>query len=125
MDEVNPLGKRDQDVADPTTEVQDPILRSDVGRVQDAPVGGVDDPEPAPGKDISHADPSQATAKPLAVGLPDRGLVDVPGLIAHWPTLPAAPPQRQPPRSPTICPPSTPIDGRENSDRPPGRSPGR
>src|ERR1700694_4264548 len=90
MAEVSPLRQRDQDVADSTAEVEDPVLRRDVGRTQDAPVRGVDHPQPTPGKDVSHADPSQTTAEPFAVMVADGGLVDAAGLIAHWPTLPAA-----------------------------------
>src|SRR2546423_7540921 len=102
--EVDPLRKGDQDVADPTAEVEDPIVRRDAGCAQDAPIGGVDDPQPAPRKHVAHADPAHAAAEPLTVGLADRGLVDLPVATAHWPTLPAAGTPGRPPRSPPICP---------------------
>src|SRR3984893_2210919 len=125
MAEVSPLCQRDEDVADPATEVEDLVLRRDVGRVQDAPVRGVDHPEPAPGEDVAHTNPPQTTAEPFAVVVANGGLVDVPGVTAHSPTLPVARPPRRPPQSRPICPAATTMDGPDNSDRPRRRSPRR
>src|SRR5207244_303675 len=85
MGEGNPLRQGDQDVADAAAEVKDAILRRDAGRAQDAPVGGVDHPESASGKHVTHHHAAQPVAEPLTVGLADGGLVHVSGITAHWP----------------------------------------
>src|ERR1700730_5432335 len=104
MAEVSPLCQRDEDVADPATEVEVVVRRRSVGRVQDASVRGVDHPEPAPGEDVAHTKPPQTTAEPFAVVVANGGLVDVAGVTAPSPTLPVALPPPRPPQTPPICP---------------------
>ena len=68
----------------------DGLVRQAHRRREDAPVRRVDDPEPTPGKNVAHPDPSQTAAEPFTVGSADRVLVDPLAATGHWPTLPAA-----------------------------------
>src|SRR5256885_1698114 len=110
VDEVDPFGERDQDVPDPAAEVEHAILARDGGCAQDASVGGIDHPESASGKDVAHAEASQAAGEPLAIAVANGGLVDAASVTAHSPQPPAAPRLARPPQSPSICPTTTNVD---------------
>src|SRR2546421_1379704 len=103
MVEVDPFGQRNQNVPNAAAEVEHAILPRDGGRAENAPVGGIDHPEAASGKDVAHPDPAQAAGEPLAIAVANGGFVDPSALIAHWPETLGAPPPVRPPRSRSIC----------------------